>query len=228
MEKSRQYGQGCPLASALDVLGERWTLLIIRELLLGPKRFTDLGVKLAAAGPNRLTSRLRRLQAAGVVEKTSSGAYALTEFGEGLRGPVIGFGLWGLGLMQEGIDAETARPDMVALCMTGAVSPNLLSGLTFECEVYTYESPESEGHTHEVFTMSVREFVLSVLSGPSGSESPIELYCSSMTFIGLIMGSLTLADARRTGQAEVRGKGAGLPKLFAAFAATTRELTPAV
>ncbi|MFI6362099.1 winged helix-turn-helix transcriptional regulator [Nocardia sp. NPDC050630] len=62
----------------------------IRELLLGPKRFNELGAKLQAAGPNRLTSRLRRLQGVGVVAKTASGAYVLTEFGEGLRAPVIG------------------------------------------------------------------------------------------------------------------------------------------
>jgi DNA-binding HxlR family transcriptional regulator len=52
----RLYGQACPLATALDVLGERWTLLIVRELLLGPKRFSELGTKLPAAGPNRLSS----------------------------------------------------------------------------------------------------------------------------------------------------------------------------
>ncbi len=210
------------------MLGERWTLLIIRELLLGPKRFTDLGAKLPAAGPNRLTSRLRRLQGVGIVEKTAGGTYTLTEFGEGLRTPVIGLGLWGLGLMSEGIDTETARPDMVALCMTAAVSPNLLSGLAFECEVHTYESPESEAHAHEIFTMSVRDCALSVVSGPSESESAVMLYCSSATFIALTMDTLTLAEARRTGAARVSGKGTGLPKLFAAFAATTRELEPAL
>ncbi|WP_433709243.1 winged helix-turn-helix transcriptional regulator [Nocardia sp. CA-084685] len=218
METGRLYGQGCPLASALDVLGERWTLLIIRELLLGPKRFNELGAKLPAAGPNRLTSRLRRLQGVGVVAKASSGAYALTEFGEGLRTPVIGFGLWGLGLMSEGIEPETARPDMVALCMTGAVSPNLLSGLNLVCVV----------HTPEVFTMSVRASALSVASGESESESPIRLHCSAATFIALTMGALTLAEARRVGAARVLGKGTGLPKLFTAFAATAREFTAAL
>ncbi|KXF53944.1 hypothetical protein AXA44_42980 [Rhodococcus sp. SC4] len=92
------------------MLGERWTLLIVRSLLLGHQRSTDLGARLPAAGPNRLTVRLRRLQGVGVVEKTSSGTYALTKFGEGLPMPVIGLGLWGLGLMPEGIDPETARP----------------------------------------------------------------------------------------------------------------------
>ncbi|MFI6772150.1 hypothetical protein [Nocardia sp. NPDC050412] len=142
----------------------------------------------------------------------------LTEFGEGLRAPVIGFGLWGLGLMSEGIELETARPDMVALCMTGAVSPNLLSGLNLECVV----------HTPEVSTMSVRESALSVASGESQSESPIRLHCSSATFIALTMGTLTSAQAGWAGDARVLGKGTGLPKLFTAFAATTWEFKAAL
>jgi DNA-binding HxlR family transcriptional regulator len=59
----------CPIARALDVLGERWTLLVVRELLLGPKRFTDLLTILPAMGTNRLSERLKTLQAAGVVTR---------------------------------------------------------------------------------------------------------------------------------------------------------------
>jgi DNA-binding HxlR family transcriptional regulator len=215
VEKPRLYAQACPLACALDVLGERWTLLVIRELLLGPKRFRDLGDNLPAAGPNRLSTRLRKLQDAGVVAKTPSGAYALTAYGQGLREPVVGLGLWGLGLLSEGVAWDTARPDMVALCMSGAVAPGRLAGIDLECEV----------HTNDVFTMRVHDSALSVASGPAeGGGSPLNLHCSPATFFTLSTGTITLVEARRAGEASVVGRGSGLPKLFAAFAATAREL----
>src|SRR5215204_4255979 len=69
VEAMKRYGQRCPAAIALDVVGERWTPLIVRELLLGPKRFTDLADGLPGIGTNILTNRLTGLQEHGVVEK---------------------------------------------------------------------------------------------------------------------------------------------------------------
>ncbi|MER7690438.1 helix-turn-helix domain-containing protein [Streptomyces sp. NPDC097610] len=78
----RRYGQACPLATAMDVLGERWTVLILRELLLGPKRFTEILGRMPSIGPIRLTDRLRTLHAIGVVSKPDPAPeYALTDFG---------------------------------------------------------------------------------------------------------------------------------------------------
>ncbi|WP_188110586.1 winged helix-turn-helix transcriptional regulator [Aeromicrobium ginsengisoli] len=208
----RLYGQGCPLACALDVLGERWTLLVIRELLLGPKRFTELGTALPAAGPNRLTTRLRRLQEAGVAEKTPAGAYALTAYGEGLREPVIGLGLWGLGLMPD-IHTVEARPDMVALVMSGAISPTLLSDLEVDVEVTT----------PEVFTMSVRDGRMVVRSGPSGSPATSRLRCISTEFIDLSLGAMTLSDKLRSGDVQIDGDVDRVSRLFDHFAVTAHE-----
>ena len=70
----KRYGQRCPAATALDVIGERWTPLIVRELLLGPKRFTDLADGLPGIGTNILTNRLAGLQEQGVVEKRTAPA----------------------------------------------------------------------------------------------------------------------------------------------------------
>ncbi|WP_133799670.1 winged helix-turn-helix transcriptional regulator [Kribbella caucasensis] len=215
MESPRAYGQACPLACALDVLGERWTLLVVRELLLGPKRFKDLGDRLPAAGPNRLTTRLRRLQGAGVVSKTEAGAYVLTAYGEGLREPVIGLSLWGLGLMSN-VDPATARADMVALAMSGALTPARLEGLDLSVEV----------HVGDVFTMTVGGGVMNVRSGPSESPSALRLRCSPSAFIDLSLGSTTLAGARRSGEVRTEGKAPGLPRLFAVFGATAREYAP--
>src|SRR5207248_602241 len=86
----RSYQQYCPAARALDVVGERWTLLVVRELLVGPKRYTDLQDGLPGIGPGVLAARLRTLEEAGLVEKrrlappAASTVYSLTERGEGL------------------------------------------------------------------------------------------------------------------------------------------------
>src|SRR5271154_4972506 len=87
----RSYGEMCPVARALDVIGERWTILIVRELLLGPKRFKDLLARLPAMGTNRLADRLKGLEAAGVLAKRTLPApaevqvYELSDYGERLR-----------------------------------------------------------------------------------------------------------------------------------------------
>ena len=73
---NRTYGQVCPLARALDVLGDRWTLLVIRELLLGPKRFKELLLLLPAMGPNRLSDRLAMLVSSGVIRPITVGLAA--------------------------------------------------------------------------------------------------------------------------------------------------------
>jgi len=99
--KKRTYGDVCGVARALDIVGERWSLMIVRELLLGPKRFTDLRTGLPTLGPDVLSQRLRELGAAGVVAKrrlpppAAAQVYALTELGAGLEPVVMALGDWG-------------------------------------------------------------------------------------------------------------------------------------
>lgn len=92
----RTYGDPCGIARALDVIGERWALLIVRELLLGPKRFTDLRAALGAS-PNVLTQRLADLESAGVVQHRSVGGapYELTDWGRELHPILLQLGRWG-------------------------------------------------------------------------------------------------------------------------------------
>jgi DNA-binding HxlR family transcriptional regulator len=101
MATTRRYGDGCAIATALDHVGERWALLVVRELLLGPKRFTDLQDGLPGAGAKVLVQRLRELEAAGVVRRrtlpppAASQVYELTEWGAGLDAVVVELGRWG-------------------------------------------------------------------------------------------------------------------------------------
>jgi len=97
MAGQRSYGDPCGIARALDVVGERWALLIVRELVFGPKRFTDLRDGLAGASPNVLTQRLRELEAGGVVRRRKVGAptYELTDWGRALHPILLQLGHWG-------------------------------------------------------------------------------------------------------------------------------------
>jgi DNA-binding HxlR family transcriptional regulator len=97
----RTYGDRCGIARALDVVGERWALLVVRELLLGPKRFTDLRAGLPHVGPDVLAQRLRELEQAGLVRRrtlappAASRVYELTERGQELEPVVLQLGRWG-------------------------------------------------------------------------------------------------------------------------------------
>jgi DNA-binding HxlR family transcriptional regulator len=101
MGAKRTYGEGCAAAHALDLVGERWALLVVRELLLGPKRFTDLRRGIPHASPNVLSQRLRELEDAGVVRRgalpppAASKIYMLTEWGRGLKPVILALGTWG-------------------------------------------------------------------------------------------------------------------------------------
>ena len=102
MAGPRTYGQRCGASHALDLVGERWALLIVRELLLGPKRFTDLKKGVQGASPNVLAQRLRELEEAGVVRRTelpppaASRVYELTEWGRELEDAMLALGRWGV------------------------------------------------------------------------------------------------------------------------------------
>jgi DNA-binding HxlR family transcriptional regulator len=104
MSGRRSYGDPCGIARALDLVGERWALLVVRELTFGPKRFTDLRAGLAGASPNVLAQRLRDLEAGGVVRRHTVGAptYELTDRGQKLHPILLQLGRWGA--------ESTARP----------------------------------------------------------------------------------------------------------------------
>jgi DNA-binding HxlR family transcriptional regulator len=117
----KSYGQRCPLARALDLIGERWTFLVVRELLLGPRRYTDLLDGLPGVGTNILAARLTALQAAGLVTKralpapTPATVYELTDAGTALRPTVRSLSEWGEQHGAPITDEQTARPGWILL-----------------------------------------------------------------------------------------------------------------
>lgn len=138
----RKYGQFCPLAKALDVLGERWTLLIVRELLTGPKRYTDLRAGLPGMATDLLAARLRELQVAGVIGRrevprpTPATVYELTERGRALRPVIVELSRWGRPLLVD--PADDQLPDSALLLgLEAAFRPEAAAGVdeTYDLEV---------------------------------------------------------------------------------------------
>ena len=124
----RRYNQDCILAHALDLLGERWTLLILRDLFLGPRRFGDLQAGLPGIGANLLSKRLKELDEAGVIDAVGDtrGGYRLSETGERLRPAIRQLMKWSITYFMERPDPSPARdciysddlqPDSVALAI---------------------------------------------------------------------------------------------------------------
>src|SRR4051794_2774029 len=121
MPVMRSYSQYCSLAKALDVVGERWTLLIVRELLLrGPSRYTDIRSGLPGIATNLLADRLRQLERAGIVYReeapppVATALFGLTERGRQLREPIEALMVWGLPYMADPAADDVFRPQWLA------------------------------------------------------------------------------------------------------------------
>ena len=117
----RSYGQFCGLARALDLVGERWTLLIVRELLLGPRRYTDLLNGLPGIATNLLATRLATMEEAGLIVReeapppVATTLYRLTPRGEDLRPVIEALGRWARPLMAQGMKGDAFRAEWIAL-----------------------------------------------------------------------------------------------------------------
>jgi DNA-binding HxlR family transcriptional regulator/putative sterol carrier protein len=136
----RSYGDGCGVAHGLDLVGERWALLVVRELLLGPKRFTDLRGGLPNASPNVLAQRLRELEQAGIVRRrrlpppVGSSVYELTDWGRELEPIVLSLGAWALRSSSFPDDAPVSV-DSVALALRSLLDRDAARGLRADLEL---------------------------------------------------------------------------------------------
>ncbi|HEX4811882.1 MAG TPA: winged helix-turn-helix transcriptional regulator [Nonomuraea sp.] len=135
MTRKRAYLDGCAAAHALDLVGDRWALLVVRELLLGPKRFTDLRLGLPRAAANVIAQRLRELETAGVVRRrtlrppAASKVYELTDWGLELEPVVIALGRWGSRSPRMRHDAPLSV-DALVLALRTLFNPAAARGLT--------------------------------------------------------------------------------------------------
>ncbi|CAN5773785.1 winged helix-turn-helix transcriptional regulator [soil metagenome] len=147
----RSYGQYCPVASALEVIGERWTLLIVRELLVGPRRFSDLAGALPGISPNLLAGRLDALQAEDVVVREelpppiARTVYTLTDHGRGLIPVVSALARWGAHRLGPPGPETRVRPAMaVRSAVLAWFDPAAAAGIELRCRL------EIDGETANV------------------------------------------------------------------------------
>lgn len=190
-KQPRSYGQFCALARSLDLVGDRWTLLVVRELLPGPLRYTDLKSALVGIATNLLAERLRSLEANGIVERRlddAGVAYALTPWGAGLREPMEALGRWGAPLLATGRGEDAFRPRWLTLAV-----PALLRGVTAT-------PPVELGIETDGFRMVVRVDD----AGPSAfvrPDPPPEaiLVAEPEVVVGLAAGQLTIETALDVG-----------------------------
>lgn len=204
----RSYGQFCALARSLDIVGERWTLLIVRELLPGPMRYTELKTSLKGIATNLLAERLRTMEANGIVERRleeSGVAYALTPWGIELREPMEALGRWGAPLLATGRGDDAFQARWLTLAL-----PALLRGAT--------ASPPVElGIEIDGFLMVLRvdEDGPRVFAGLD--HRPRTVFAAAPdVVVGLAVGDIAIDQALEVGKLE--GDRGVLGKVFAATA----------
>jgi DNA-binding HxlR family transcriptional regulator len=126
---SRSYDQFCGIARALDLVGERWAALVVRDLILGPKRFTDLRRGLPGIGTNVLAARLKELERGGVVARrtlpppAASTVYELTDYGRALEGPLLALGRWGALSMGQRQPEQALRSEWLGVALKAFFRP---------------------------------------------------------------------------------------------------------
>lgn len=137
---AKHYDQYCPVAHALELVGERWSLLIVRELLTGPKRYTDLAGALPRIGTNVLASRLKELEGCGIVGKrrlpppTPAQVYELTPYGTALKPVMRELALWGLRSLGAPQEDDELAPGWLESALDTVFAPSAPPG-SFEFRV---------------------------------------------------------------------------------------------
>jgi DNA-binding HxlR family transcriptional regulator len=198
----RSYGQYCAVAKALDVVGDRWTLLIVRELMLqGGCRYTDLLHGLPGIATNLLAQRLRELERAGVVRReaapppVATTLFHLTEAGLELKPVVSQLGRWGTRFMTNPSGDDTFRSHWLAFPVSEFLHDLRPTGPAVEIELRT-SGPTDE--TDEVAVLEVAGGRVDVRVGPA-ARPDLVLTGAPPVVMGVLTGLLGLPEARRRG-----------------------------
>lgn len=201
MAGKRDYGQFCGLAGALNVVGERWTLLIIRELLINDARFNEVMDNLPGIGPNLLSERLRALVEHGVVEQlpvpgdARGKQYRLTELGQQLRAPVLALASWGLNFLSEDDSAGVVRAEWGFLAVQSMIKTSEIPPGDQTYEFRIGEHP---------FSIVVRDGAVRFERGAAPTPD-LTITTDPDTFIRIGARMLTPFEAMANGQMKVEG-----------------------
>jgi DNA-binding HxlR family transcriptional regulator len=129
---AREYGQYCGVTQALELVGERWALLIVRDLLVGPRRYGELAEGLPRIPSNILAARLKELQAAGILRRAPRSrvvVYELTPYGRELEPVVLALGAWGFKAMGDPREEQVVTPDSMTMALRTAFRPAVAAEL---------------------------------------------------------------------------------------------------
>ena len=209
----RTYGDNCGIARALDLVGERWALLVVRELLLGPKRFTDLRVGLPHVSPDVLSQRLRELEGADVVRRrklappAASRVYELTERGRELEPVLLALGRWGSRAPFPPGDARLGVDSFMIALLT-VFDPAAADGVSVTCELRLGE--------HR-FGVGIPNGRLE-LSRDGATEPDATIDADPDTLAEVLWQGRSLADAQRSGAVAVEGDRRAAARLLSVFA----------
>ena len=212
MASRRTYGEACGIPRALDRIGERWALMIVRELLLGPKRFTDIRTGLPHLGPDVLAQRLRELEEHGVVRRrklpppAASQVYELTDWGLELESVIVALGRWG------------AR----------APAPADDLGMSFDSHVLSFRTlfdPELAGDFRATLDLRFgdRPFRAVVADGRldigpgEAHDADATVRTDVGTLLALAHGRAELGDALSSGELEIEGDKRAVERFLSLF-----------
>ncbi|MFD9700735.1 winged helix-turn-helix transcriptional regulator [Lentzea sp. NPDC059081] len=192
----RTYAQYCPIVRAVEVLGDRWTLLIVRDMLVGASRFNEISRGLPGLSRALLSRRLRQLAAAGLVERTGDG-YALTPAGEALRPLVFGLADWGARYAFGDPRAEELDPEVLMWWMHGRIDTGTLTRrATIEVRIHD---------RRRTFWLVVEPGDASICYTDPGLEVDAVLASDIATLYRVWEGEFELLDAVRAGAVELTG-----------------------
>jgi DNA-binding HxlR family transcriptional regulator len=192
----RSYGQFCPIAKASEILGERWTNLVIRELGAGSESFNDLRRGLPLMSPSLLSARLKSLEAAGVVTRgksTDGVRYTLTEAGRELKPILLQIGIWGHRWARSKLTKEDLDPSMlmwdIHRSMNAAYFGSEQTVLSVEFNDYT--------STFRRWWLIINNGNVDVCMKDPGHETDLEILTDVKTLTGVWMGDIGLGQALR-------------------------------
>ena len=192
----RSYGQYCSVAKALDVIGDRWTLLVVRELLAqGPSRYTDLRRGLPGIATNLLAERLRELERAGIVMRAdapppiATALFSLTPRGEQLKPVIEALGSWGIPLMRETTQQEEYRSHWLSLPVELFLADSSPQGVATTIEVRAGEQP---------MLIEARDGAITTRPGTS-EHADVVLSGPPLLVLGVLTGQLDPDEAAAKG-----------------------------
>ena len=207
MSSKRGYGEACPVAHSLDVIGDRWALLVLRELRLGSRRFTDLHAAVPQAGPTILSQRLRELESHGVIERRSQKLYALTPWGAELEPVFRALARWGMRSPNDREGDVTNDTVMLGVRTFWKVpSPAWTADFTIRLDDDGYYLSIVDGEIASLFR-----------GEPPRAPSAV-LTTDRHTFSRLGLRKLTLAAAQKAGALNLSGSREHAQLLFSALA----------